>query len=171
MERIRIGVSACLLGERVRYNGGHKLDSYVAEELARRFEFIPVCPEFELGLGVPREPMRLEGDPDNPSLVTVETRRDLTGSMQAWCSKRVGELERDNLCGFIFKSRSPSCGLHVEVYKKKGNASSAAEKGRGMFAAVFMKRFPGIAVAEAEQLHEPDSRKEFIDCVCMHAES
>jgi len=113
MEKIRIGVSACLMGEKVRFDGQHKRDSYIVDTLSRWFELIPVCPEFELGLGVPRESMRLEGDPEAPRLITNKTRKDLTDSMQSWCRKRVTALEKENLCGFIFKSKSPSSGMEM----------------------------------------------------------
>ena len=93
MEKIRMGVSSCLMGEKVRFDGQHKHDSYITGTLGQWFEFVPVCPEFELGLGVPRETMRLEGDPENPRLMTGKSRKDLTQPMKSWCSQRVGELE------------------------------------------------------------------------------
>ena len=98
---IRIGVSACLLGEKVRYDGGHKHDRYITDTLGRFFSFVPVCPEVECGLPVPREAMRLEGAPVHPRLVTVESRVDLTERMLEFCRKTVGELDRAELSGFI----------------------------------------------------------------------
>ncbi len=163
MEKIRIGVSACLMGEKVRYDGQHKHDSYITGTLGQWFEFVPVCPEFELGLGVPRETMRLEGDPEHPRLMTGKTRRDLTEPMLAWCDKRVTELEKENLCGFIFKSKSPSSGMErVKVYSEKGMPSN---NGRGLFANAFMNRFPLLPVEEEGRLNDPSLRENFIERV------
>jgi uncharacterized protein YbgA (DUF1722 family)/uncharacterized protein YbbK (DUF523 family) len=163
MEKIRIGVSACLMGEKVRYDGQHKHDSYITGTLANWFEFVPVCPEFELGLGVPRETMRLEGDPENPRLMTGKTRRDLTEPMLAWCEKRVHELEKENLCGFIFKSKSPSSGMErVKVYSDKGMPSN---NGRGLFANAFTNHFPLLPVEEEGRLNDPGLRESFIERV------
>ncbi len=164
MEQIRIGVSSCLLGEKVRYDGQHKHDSYIAGILSQWFEFVPVCPEFELGLGVPREPMRLEGDPDHPRLVTIKTRRDLTGAMQTWCDQRVENLEKENLCGFIFKSKSPSSGMErVKVYPENGGMP--VKQGRGLFARAFMDHFPYLPVEEEGRLHDSALRENFIERV------
>ncbi len=117
MEKIRIGISACLVGQNVRYDGGHQHDRYITDTLGRWFEWVPVCPEVEYGLSVPREAMRLVGDPDNPRLVTIRTRIDHTDGMLAWADKRLKELAALDLCGFIFKSRSPSSGMAaVKVY-------------------------------------------------------
>lgn len=163
MEKIRIGVSACLMGEKVRYDGQHKHDSYITGTLGQWFEFVPVCPEFELGLGVPRETMRLEGDPENPRLMTGKSRKDLTKPMTDWCSKRVKELEQEDLCGFIFKSKSPSSGLfRVKVYSDKGMPSNA---GRGLFAKAFTDRFPLLPVEEEGRLNDPGLRENFIEQV------
>lgn len=163
MEKIRMGVSACLMGEKVRYDGQHKHDSYITGTLSSWFEFVPVCPEFELGLGVPREAMRLEGDPDHPRLVTNKTKRDLTEPMLAWCRKRVKELEQENLCGFIFKSKSPSSGMErVKVYSAGGMPSN---QGRGLFANAFMQHFPLLPVEEEGRLNDPGLRENFIERV------
>ena len=162
MEKIRIGVSACLLGELVRYDGQHKLDNYISGTLGKWFDYVPVCPEFELGLGVPREAMRLEGDPENPRLVTHKTGRDLTDSMLAWCNGRVKELEQENLCGFIFKSKSPSSGMErIKVYPRGGGNS--VNKGRGLFANAFMKHFPLLPVEDEGRLHDSALRENFIE--------
>ena len=164
MEKIRIGVSACLMGEKVRYDGQHKHDSYITGTLANWFDFVPVCPEFELGLGVPRETMRLEGDPEHPRLITHKTRRDLTDSMLGWCGQRVQELETENLCGFIFKSKSPSSGMErVKVYPLGGGMPQ--NKGRGLFANAFMKHFPLLPVEEEGRLNDNGIRENFIERV------
>ena len=164
MEKIRMGVSSCLMGEKVRYDGQHKHDSYITGVLSGWFEFVPVCPEFELGLGVPREAMRLEGDPAHPRLVTNKTGRDLTDSMLAWCRRRVKELEQENLCGFIFKSKSPSSGMErVKVYPSGGGM--AVKQGRGLFANAFMEHFPLLPVEEEGRLNDPGLRENFIERV------
>jgi uncharacterized protein YbgA (DUF1722 family)/uncharacterized protein YbbK (DUF523 family) len=163
MEKIRMGVSACLLGEKVRYDGQHKLDNYIADTLSQWFEFVPVCPEFELGLGVPRESMRLEGDPEHPRLVTNKTKVDLTDRMLEWSAARVQSLEQENLCGFIFKSKSPSSGMErVKVYQSNGQV---VKKGNGLFAKAFMDRFPLVPVEEEGRLHDPALRENFIERV------
>ncbi len=111
MEKIKLGVSACLLGLKVRYDGGHKRDRFLTGTLGRWVEFLPVCPELECGLGVPREASRLVGDPKAPRFVTVRTGQDLTEPLAAWAGKRVRELEAENLSGYIFKSNSSSCAM------------------------------------------------------------
>src|SRR4030042_2756788 len=132
MEKIKLGISACLLGENVRYDGGHKLDRFLSDSLGQYVEYVPLCPEVECGLPIPRESMHLEGDPDSPRLVTICTKRDMTDRMVKWARKRVVELEKEDLCGFIFKNNSPSSGMErVRVYNEKG---FLIKKGVGMFA-------------------------------------
>jgi uncharacterized protein YbgA (DUF1722 family)/uncharacterized protein YbbK (DUF523 family) len=153
MEKIRLGISACLLG--------HKLDRYLTETLGKYVEYVPVCPEVECGLGVPREAMRLVGDSESPRLVTVKTKQDLTERMMTWAGKRVKELEKEGLCGFVFKRGSPSSGMErVKVYNERGMAE---KKGRGMFAGAFMDHFPLIPVEEEGRLHDPKLRENFIE--------
>src|SRR5437870_10585264 len=108
---LRLGISACLLGQAVRYDGGHKRDPFLAEVLGRHVEWVPVCPEVELGLGVPREPIRLEGDPARPRLVAPGSGRDLTESMARLARRRCAELSRLDLSGYVLKTGSPSCGM------------------------------------------------------------
>jgi uncharacterized protein YbgA (DUF1722 family)/uncharacterized protein YbbK (DUF523 family) len=161
MEKIRLGISACLLGEKVRYDGGHKLDRFLTETLGEYVEYLPVCPEVECGMGVPRQSMRLEGAPESPRLVTVGTGRDFTDRMLNWAKKRVRELEGEDLCGFIFKSGSPSSGMeHVKVYEAN---SPARKMGTGLFASVFMKHFPRLPVEDEGRLHDPMLRENFIE--------
>lgn len=164
MEKIRIGISHCLLGEKVRYDGQHKHDSYITGMLSQWFEFVPVCPEFESGMGVPREPMRLEGDPEAPRLVTTKTHRDLTDRIEKWNRMRVAQLAHEGLCGFILKSKSPSCGMErVKVYPTgKGMPQNT---GRGFFARRFMEHFPNLPVEEEGRLHDPGLRENFIERV------
>jgi uncharacterized protein YbgA (DUF1722 family)/uncharacterized protein YbbK (DUF523 family) len=159
--RIKIGISTCLLGEKVRYDGGHKLDKFLRDTLGEYFQYVPVCPEFECGLGVPREAMRLEGNADSPRLVTVKTRTDLTDRMNNWAKKRVKELEKEELCGYIFKSKSPSSGMErVKVYNENG---ISFPNGRGLFARAFMDHFPLTPAEDEGRLHDPAIRENFIE--------
>ena len=157
---IRIGVSACLLGERVRYDGGHKHDRYVTDTLGEFFSFVPVCPEVGCGLPVPREAMRLEGDPAAPRLMTRQTRVDRTEQMLAYCADKVRELEGEDLCGFIFKKDSPSSGLYrVKVY----NNGQAQKVGSGLFAAALARRLPLLPMEEEGRLNDASLRENFIE--------
>jgi uncharacterized protein YbgA (DUF1722 family)/uncharacterized protein YbbK (DUF523 family) len=161
MEKIKLGISACLLGENVRYDGGHKLDRSLTDTLGQYVEYVPVCPEVECGLGVPRESMRLEGDPESPRLVTTRTKGDMTDHMVRWAKKRVVELEKDDLYGFIFKSNSPSSGMErIRVYNEKGRS---VKKGVGIFARIFMHHFPLLPVEDEGRLHDPGLRENFIE--------
>ena len=161
MEKIRLGISTCLLGENVRYDGGHKLDRFLTETLGQYVEYVPVCPEVECGLGTPREALRLVGNPEAPRLVTTHTKQDLTDRMTQWAQKRVDELEKEGLYGFIFKSDSPSSGMErVKVYSEQG---MPVKKGIGMFARVFMGHFPLLPVEEEGRLHDPVLRENFIE--------
>lgn len=160
-ERLKLGISSCLLGEKVRWNAGHKLDQYLTYTLGQFVDFVPVCPEVEAGFGVPRESLRLVGDPEAPRLVTFKTKEDRTEPMLQWARKRVKELEKDDLCGFIFKSDSPSSGMvRVKVYSEKGMPQ---KKGVGMFAREFMNHFPLIPVEDDGRLHNPEIRENFIE--------
>ncbi len=159
---IKIGVSSCLLGKEVRYNGGHSHDRYITDILGQHFSFVDVCPEVEAGLGIPRETMRLVGDPEAPRLVTSKTGKDFTDKMVNWARKRAKELEKENLCGFIFKSKSPSSGMErVKVYTEEGFPGS--NKGVGLFAGAFMTHFPLIPVEEEGRLHDAPLRENFIE--------
>jgi uncharacterized protein YbgA (DUF1722 family)/uncharacterized protein YbbK (DUF523 family) len=158
---IRLGISSCLLGEKVRYDGGHKLDRFITDTLGRYVEFLPVCPEVECGLRVPREAMRLVGDPARPRLLATRTKQDHTQRMMKWATRRVRELEGEDLCGFIFKSGSPSSGMaRVRVYAAEGTPSGT---GAGIFARVFMEYFPLIPVVDDVRLHDPSMRENFIE--------
>lgn len=158
-----MGISTCLLGMPVRYDGGHKLDHYLRDTLGRHVDFVPVCPEVECGFGVPREAMRLVGDAESPKLMTTRTKVDLTGRMAAWASKRVRELEEEGLCGFILKSGSPSSGMErVKVYDEKGGG---VKNGTGLFARAFMDHFPDVPVEDEGRLHDPVLRENFIERV------
>lgn len=162
-DQIKIGISSCLLGENVRWNGGHKQDRFLIETLGRFVTYVPVCPEVETGLGVPRETLRLVGDPDNPRLVTTKTRIDHTDRMKKWAQSRLEKLEQEDLCGFIFKSDSPSCGMiRVKLYNEKGGSQ---KNGIGIFARLFMDRFPRVPVEEDGRLNDPKIRETFIETI------
>jgi len=159
-EKIKLGISACLMGQNVRYNGGHTHDPFLTKTLGQYVDYVPVCPEVECGLPVPREAMRLVGDPSNPSLVTIKTGIDITGQMKEWGKNRLDELQNENLCGFIFKSKSPSSGMErVKVY---GKNNVPANTGVGIWARMFMDRFPLLPVEEEGRLHDPVLRENFI---------
>ena len=166
-DRPNLGISACLLGEKVRYDGGHKLDRYLRDVLGEFVNWIPVCPEVECGLTVPRPIMRLvAAGPDSPRLVTLSSGEDQTERMLNWAAKRLNNLEKQNLCGFVFKSRSPSSGMRsVKVYNGLGFPQ---KKGIGLFAAAFMKRFPLIPVEEEGRLNLPALRENFIERVFVY---
>ncbi len=159
----RLGISSCLLGHNVRYDGGHKLDRFIANTLSEYVQFVPVCPEVECGLPVPRPAMRLVGDPESPRLQTIKEGRDLTLQMQEWAQGRLQELEKEGLCGFIFKSRSPSSGMsRVKVYQENGHP---VPKGVGIWARMFMEHFPLLAFEEDGRLNDPRLRENFIQRV------
>ena len=161
LTKIRLGISSCLLGEKVRYDGGQKLDHFITETLGKFVEFVPVCPEVECGLGIPREAMHLSSSPEGPRLVTIRTQVDHTERMRAWAQKRVVELEQEDLCGFIFKSDSPSSGMErVKIYSGKGMADKT---GVGLFAQEFMQHFPLLPVEEEGRLHDPGLRENFLE--------
>lgn len=161
-EKPLIGISSCLLGENVRYDGGHQLDRYLRDTLGRHVEFIPVCPEAECGMGVPREALRLvEADDGAVRLVTRGTGTDMTSVMESWMSGRLRDLARLPLCGFVFKAKSPSSGLHrIKIYQRNGGVR---HNGTGIFAGGFTAAFPYIPVEEDGRLHDPRLRENFIE--------
>ena len=159
--KIKLGVSSCLLGEKTRYDGGHKWEPFITESWGPHLELLPICPEAECGLGVPREVMRLEGEPQAPRLFTVKTRIDHTGRMLTWTRESLVMLEAEDLWGFIFKSGSPSCGpARVKVYDPQGRPR---KQGQGLFAGAFMTTFPLLPVADEVRLHNPQFRDNFIE--------
>ncbi len=164
---IRVGVSTCLLGEEVRYDGGHKLDRYIVNTLGSFFHWVPVCPEVEIGLPTPRESMRLVGDPQNPRLVAPKSGADYTGKMQSWARTRLDQLAADGpLHGFIFKKDSPSSGLfRVRVYSQQGMPQ---RNGTGIFPREVLNRFPLLPVEEEGRLHDLPLRENFIERVFAH---
>ncbi len=164
---LRLGISTCLLGENVRYDGGHKHDRYLTDILGPYVEWVSVCPEVECGLPIPREAMRLVGEPENPRLMTQKTKINHTDRMLKWAEKKLDVLDSKQLCGYIFKSKSPSSGMRdVKVYNEKG---FPAKKGVGLFARAFMDRFSLLPVEDEGRLHDAGLRENFIERVfVMH---
>jgi len=160
---LRLGVSACLLGEPVRFDGGHKRDFFLVKTLGRFVEWVPVCPELEAGLGVPRESMRLVQTHREIRLITGKTASDQTDSVRRYTVRRLEEMAGQGLCGFVLKKDSPTCGLErVRVY----NASGVPTRdGRGLFAAALVERFPTLPVEEEGRLVDPRLRENFIECI------
>jgi len=162
-EKIRLGISSCLLGEKVRFDGSHKLDRFLTETLGRYVDYVPVCPEVEVGLPTPRETLRLVGTLDNQRLVFSKSGEDITERMTAWAQQRVKALEKENLCGFVFKSKSPSSGMErVRLYDRNGVPNKT---GVGLFARIFMEHFPLLPVEEEGRLHDPRLRENFIETI------
>lgn len=162
-EKIRLGISSCLLGEKVRFDGSHKLDHFLTETLGPYVEYVPVCPEVEIGLTTPREALRLVGSENNQRLVFSRSGEDITERMTAWAKKRVVELEKENLSGFIFKAKSPSSGMErVRLYDRNG---VPGKTGVGLFAKAFMDHFPLLPVEEEGRLHDPRLRENFIEAI------
>jgi len=162
-ESVRIGISSCLLGEQVRFDGGHKRDRFLTETFGPFVEWVPVCPEVEAGFGTPREPMRLVGRDGGLRLVTVRTGVDLTDRFERFAGRRVAALEREGLSGYVLKKDSPSCGLlRVKVYDAHG---VAARSGQGMFAAALTERFPYVPVEEEGRLSDSRLRENFVERV------
>jgi len=160
---LRIGISACLLGREVRYDGGHKHDTFITGTLGRHFTWVPVCPEVEIGLGTPREAIRLVGDPATPRLVGTKTGVDLTERMTAYARDRVRELADLGLSGYILKRASPSCGMErVKVYAESGAPGGS---GRGVFARALLDACPQLPVEEEGRLSDPRLRENFVSRV------
>jgi len=164
---IRIGISSCLLGEGVRFDGGHKRDVYLTGTFGRFVEWVPVCPEVECGLGTPRESMRLMTSKDGVRLLTGRTGIDHTDRMAQYSERRVDELAAEDLCGYVLKKDSPSCGLErVKVYGAHGVPTKS---GRGIFAARLVERFPGLPTEEEGRLSDPRLRDNFIERVFAYS--
>jgi uncharacterized protein YbgA (DUF1722 family)/uncharacterized protein YbbK (DUF523 family) len=161
-----IGISSCLLGNNVRYDGQHKLDRYLRDQLGRFVQFAPVCPEVECGLSIPREAMRLVEIGGEHRLMTQKTGIDHTDRMLKWAKEKLDELDQMNLCGFIFKTRSPSSGMRsVKVYKPGGGAGKT---GVGLFARAFMERFPLLPVEDEGRLHDARLKENFIERIFVY---
>jgi uncharacterized protein YbgA (DUF1722 family)/uncharacterized protein YbbK (DUF523 family) len=158
--KARIGISLCLLGEEVRHDGGHKRDRYATDVLSAYFEWVPVCPEVEVGMGTPREPIRLVGGKDGVRLVGVDSERDWTEQMAEFSQRRVEALAAQKIHGFILKKNSPSCGMErVRLYNDKGMPS---RDGVGAFARVLLETLPNLPVEEEGRLNDAPLRENFI---------
>lgn len=163
---IRIGISACLLGEEVRFDGGHKRDSFLIDTLGPHVEFVPVCPEVEMGLGTPRETLRLVRQGSSLRMITTRTSIDHTDAMNRWASTRLDGLDHEDLSGYVLKKDSPSCGM--ERVKTYSEGESPRRDGRGLFAAALMERMPLLPVEEEGRLSDPLLRENFIERVFAH---
>ena len=164
---IRLGISRCLLGEEVRYDGGHKRDRFLTDVLGRYVEWVPICPEVEAGFGTPREAMRLVGDAKKPQLITIKTERNLTKPLAMFTEPKLETLETADLSGYVFKKDSPSCGIaRVRIFNRHGMLS---RNGVGLFARAFMERFPLVPIEDEGRLCDPVLRDNFIERVfCYH---
>jgi len=162
-DRVRIGISACLLGEKVRFDGGHKKDEFLVSHFGRFVEWVPVCPEFEIGLGVPRESLRLVDQGRGVQLIAPRSGSDHSEAMQRWSRERTRTIAGEGLCGFVFKRSSPSCGLErVKVYRGTGLLH---RDGRGLFADEVCQRLPHLPVEEEGRLNDPRLRENFVSQV------
>jgi uncharacterized protein YbgA (DUF1722 family)/uncharacterized protein YbbK (DUF523 family) len=160
---IPVGISACLLGSTVRFDGGHKRDRNLTDLLGRHFRWVPACPEVEIGLGTPRESLRLVGTATAPRLVAPRSGRDLTELMAEHSARRVDGLAAQGLRGFVLKKDSPSCGLHrVRVYDGNGVPT---RDGSGLFAQALRERLPNLPVEEEGRLNDPLLRESFVNRV------
>jgi uncharacterized protein YbgA (DUF1722 family)/uncharacterized protein YbbK (DUF523 family) len=160
---IRIGVSACLLGEKVRFDGGHKRNPYLVETFGHYVEWVPVCPEVELGLGTPRETLRLVRISNDIRLLMPKTGADQTEAMRAYVVRRLAELAEEDLSGYVLKKDSPSCGMErVRIFDAHG---VPAKSGQGLFAEALLQHFPNLPVEEEGRLTDPHLRENFIERV------
>jgi uncharacterized protein YbbK (DUF523 family)/uncharacterized protein YbgA (DUF1722 family) len=173
---IRIGISRCLLGERVRYDGGHKLDRFLADVLGRYVQWVPVCPEVEIGLGTPREPIHLvqleltswgtsalARVASDVRLIGVESGKDHTAAMRRYARRRVAALAKEDLCGYVLKKDSPSCG--VQQVKVRHAGGRTRRSGRGLFAEALLEKLPNLPVEEEDRLRDPRWRENWIERV------
>ena len=166
-QRILVGVSTCLLGDEVRWDGGHKHDRYLTGILGEHFRFVPVCPEAELGMGIPREPVSLHGDLENPRMIGSKSGEDWTDRMNRWSRRKLKELVPLGLSGYVLRKGSPSCGME-RVPVKGGKGGMPRKKGMGLFAAELRRRLPMLPVEEDGRLNDPGLRESFIVRVFAH---
>lgn len=163
MEKIKLGISSCLLGNPVRYDGQHKRDLYIVNTLGQFFDWVPICPEVDCGMPVPREAMRLVKVGDEIKRMTHKTKKDMTPMMTSWTSKRLEKLAKENICGFIFKKNSPSSGMaKVKIYTEAGIPNY---RGSGVFAGMLQTRFPLLPVEDEGRLHDLQLRENFLERV------
>jgi uncharacterized protein YbgA (DUF1722 family)/uncharacterized protein YbbK (DUF523 family) len=166
-DTLRIGVSSCLLGQQVRFDGGHKRDAFLVDTFGPFVEWVPVCPEVELGLGTPRETLRLVRGDHAVRMVQPKSGRDITDDMRRWARTRVEALAGERLAGYVLKKDSPSCGMErVRIYAESGTAEKG---GRGLFAEALIARFPHLPVEEEGRLSDPRLRENFVERVFAYA--
>ncbi len=159
----KVGVSACLLGQQVRFDGGHKRDLFLTNLFGKFVDWVAICPEVEVGMGVPRESVRLVGTPTDPRMIAEKSGKDWTEAMHRFAAKRVRDIADKRLSGYVFKKNSPSCGVErIKVYNAKGMAE---RHGRGLFAAAIMKQWPLLPVEEEGRLNDIKLRENFIERV------
>jgi uncharacterized protein YbgA (DUF1722 family)/uncharacterized protein YbbK (DUF523 family) len=171
LPKVRIGISACLLGEEVRYNGGHKRDAFLTDKFGRYVEWVAVCPEVELEMGTPRPSIRLERIGGGVHLVMPSTGGDYTDAMREYAERRVAALAAMDLDGYVLKKDSPSCGMErVKVYPGSGKEGSGmpSKEGRGLFAEALISRLPDLPVEEEGRLNDPQLRESFVTRVFVH---
>ncbi|MEO5354001.1 MAG: DUF523 domain-containing protein [Magnetococcus sp. XQGC-1] len=162
-----LGISACLLGDPVRYDGGHKNNPLFSGPWAEEIHFLPFCPEAECGLGIPREPMRLEGEPDRPTLRTLHSKMDHTNRLQQWCQPRIRQHREEGVAGYLLKSRSPSCGLTVAVTTQEG----ATVPGMGLFPRLLLAATPSPPMAEGDLIQDAGALSSFLQRVRAYRET
>lgn len=165
--KLKIGVSQCLMGEEVRYDGGHKRNRFVTDTLSEYVDYTPVCPEVEVGMPTPREAIRLVGDAEAPKLVGIQSATDHTDAMNTWSEAKMPWIEEQSLDGYIFKKDSPSCGLfRVRLYDEKSGIPT--RDGRGLYAARVVDTFPMLPVEEEGRLNDPPLRENFISRIYIY---
>jgi uncharacterized protein YbgA (DUF1722 family)/uncharacterized protein YbbK (DUF523 family) len=163
---VRVGISRCLLGERVRYDGGHKHDHFLTDTLGKYLEWVPVCPEVEVGMGTPREPIQLVQIGTSIQLLGTSSGTDHTHDMRRYARKRCAQLAALDLCGYILKKDSPSCGMErVRVHHNRGRVTKS---GRGLFAEVLIEQFPNLPIEEEGRLCDPRLRENWIERVFIY---
>ncbi|HVZ74850.1 MAG TPA: DUF523 and DUF1722 domain-containing protein [Polyangia bacterium] len=170
-EPLRIGVSSCLLGQEVRFDGQHKRSAFLTEELAPFVSFVPICPEVEVGMGIPREPVRLvRGADAKPLMLATKTGADWTARMNALAARRADELAREGLVGYVLKSKSPSCGMaRVKLYDAPETTRAPKPEGVGLFARALMDRLPNLPVEEEGRLEDARLRENFVERIFAYA--
>jgi uncharacterized protein YbbK (DUF523 family) len=171
-DRPRVGISRCLLGDEVRHDGGHKLEAALVSELTPHVDWVPVCPEVEAGMGVPRDPIHLvleasgvRAGPTHVRLVGVNSHEDWTERMVSWGRARLRELAAMRLSGYVLKSRSPSCGMRDVALHAHHAETSPTLSGRGLFAAALIEAMPDLPVEDEERLRDPEVRRAFLERV------
>jgi len=160
---IRVGISTCLLGQQVRWDGGHKREAFLTDVLAPYLEWVPVCPEVEIGMGIPREPVQLVRAEGEIRMLGTRSRRDWTEPMREYAARRVRALESLDLCGYVLKKDSPSCGM--ERVKVRDAKNMPKRDGRGLFAEALLSANPALPVEEEGRLNDAVLRENWIERV------